>query len=39
MKFQTKTLALTAVLAMSAVPAFALPSQVPSNSADCAYPE
>jgi hypothetical protein len=26
MKFQTKTLALTAVLAMSAVPAFAVPS-------------
>jgi hypothetical protein len=31
MKFQTKTLALTAVLAMSAVPAFAVPGHVPSH--------
>jgi hypothetical protein len=31
MRFSTKTAALTAVLALSAVPAFALPAQVPSN--------
>ena len=31
MRFSTKTIALTAVLALSAVPAFALPAQVPSN--------
>jgi len=31
MKFSTKTIALTAALALSAVPAFALPSQVPQN--------
>jgi hypothetical protein len=31
MKFSTKTLAMTAAFALAAVPAFALPPQVPSN--------
>ena len=39
MKFSTKTLALTAVLAMSAVPAFALPAQVPDNAGTAHIPD
>lgn len=39
MKFSTKTIALTAVLALSAVPAFALPPQVPSNQGTAHIPD
>ncbi len=39
MNFSTKTLALTAVLALSAVPAFALPAQVPSNPGTAHIPD
>ena len=39
MKFSTKTIALAAVLAMSAVPAFALPPQVPSNQGTAHIPD
>jgi hypothetical protein len=39
MKLSTRTLALTAALAMSAVPAFALPPQVPSNQGTAHIPD
>ncbi|HTN23781.1 MAG TPA: hypothetical protein VL120_07310 [Solirubrobacteraceae bacterium] len=39
MNFSAKTLALTAVLALSAVPAFALPAQVPSNPGTAHIPD
>ena len=39
MKFSTKTIALTAAFALSAVPAFALPSQVPHNQGTAHIPD
>jgi hypothetical protein len=39
MKFSTKTAALTAALALSAVPAFALPPQVPSSRGTAHIPD
>ena len=38
MHFSTKIVALTAALALSAVPAFALPAQVPSNQGTAHMP-
>ena len=39
MHFSTKTIALTAALALSAVPAFALPAQVPTNQGTAHIPD
>lgn len=39
MKLSTKTIALTAAMALSAVPAFALPAQIPSNAGTAQIPD